>query len=318
MRAVLVNSFGTPEVMQVGEVEGRQPGTDEVLVKIAAAGVNPVDTYIRAGVYPVLPQTPYVPGFDAAGTIEAVGAEVRGVETGSRVWLSGSLTGTYAEYALCRPEQVHPLPDAVSFAQGAAVAIPAGAAWRALFIRGGAQPAEKVLVHGASGAAGLAAVQLASAAGLEVYGTAGSTDGERLVKEAGAVEVFNHHAEGYADQLAEQTGGVDLIVEMLANVNLERDLLLLAPRGRVVIVGNRGRIEIDPRLTMGKETEIRGMSLFAATEEEHLRTHAALGAALESGVLTPRVSLELPLEQAAKAHHAVLETHTLGKIVLLP
>ncbi|PNU21306.1 NADPH:quinone reductase [Geothermobacter hydrogeniphilus] len=318
MRAVLVNSFGEPETMRIGEVETRQPQAGEILVKIAAAGVNPVDTYIRAGGYPVLPQPPYVPGFDAAGIIESVGDDVKGWEPGSRVWLSGSLTGTYAEFTLCRPDQLHPLPDAVSFAQGAAVAIPAGAAWRALFIRGGARPAEKVLIHGASGAAGLAAVQLAKAAGLRVYGTAGSPEGEDLVRQAGAAAVFNHHAEGYADRLAETTGGVDLIIEMLANVNLERDLLLLAPRGRVVIVGSRGHIEIDPRLTMGKETEIRGMSLFAASEEEHHRTHAALDAALESGVLMPRVSRELPLDQAARAHHEVLETHTLGKIVLIP
>jgi len=318
MRAVLVNRFGEPETMQVGEVEARQPRAGEILVQVAAAGVNPVDTYIRAGVYPVLPQTPYVPGFDAAGTVTALGEDVTGPEPGSRVWLSGSLTGSYAEYCLCRPDQVHPLPDEVSFAQGAAVAIPAGAAWRALFIRGAAKAAEKVLIHGASGAAGLAAVQLAKAAGLQVYGTAGSSAGETLVLEAGAEAVFNHHAEGYADRLAEMTGGIDLIIEMLANVNLERDLLLLAPRGRVVIVGSRGRIEFEPRLTMGKETEIRGMSLFAASDEEHQRTHAALDAALASGILKPRISRELPLDEAARAHHEVLETHTLGKIVLLP
>lgn len=318
MRAVLVNNFGEPETMQVGEVEARQPRAGEILVKIEAAGVNPVDTYIRAGVYPVLPQTPYVPGFDAAGTVIALGEGISGPAIGSRVWLSGTLTGAYAESALCHPEQVHPLPEAISFAQGAAVAIPAGAAWRALFIRGAAQPAEKVLIHGASGSAGLAAVQLAKAAGLTVFGTAGSSAGEKLALEAGAEAVFNHHSEGYADRLAETSRGVNLIIEMLANVNLERDLLLLAPRGRVVIVGSRGRIEFDPRLTMGKETEIRGMSLFAASDEEHRRTHAALDAALFSGVLKPRINRELPLDEAARAHHEVLETHTLGKIVLIP
>ncbi|TYO98265.1 NADPH2:quinone reductase [Geothermobacter ehrlichii] len=318
MRAILVKQFGEPEVMQTGEVASRPPGRGELLVRIAAAGVNPVDTYIRAGTYPVLPKLPYIPGFDAAGCIEQVGEGVDGFRAGQRVWLSGALTGTYAEYALCRPDQVHPLPDHIGFEQGAAIGIPAGAAWRALFIRGGARPAEKVLVHGASGAVGQTAVQLAAAAGLRVFGTAGTEAGRELVRAAGAEAVFDHGAADYADRLAETTGDVDLIIEMLANVNLKRDLMLLAPRGRVVIVGSRGRIELDPRLTMGKETEIRGMSLFAASDEERRQTNAALAAALDSRVLQPRISRQFPLDEAAAAHHAVLETHTLGKIVLKP
>ncbi|GAB4175134.1 MAG: NADPH:quinone oxidoreductase family protein [Geothermobacteraceae bacterium] len=318
MRAILVHEFGAPEVMEIGEVAERQPKEGEILVRIEAAGVNPVDTYIRSGTYPVLPELPYVPGFDGAGTIEAIGDGVSGFAVGQRVWLSRAMTGTYAEYALCTADQVHPLPDGCSFEQGAAVAVPAGAAWRALFLRGGAMPAERVLVHGASGAAGLAAVQLARAAGLKVYGTAGSDEGRELVRQAGAEAVFDHNAEGYEKGILETSGGLDLVIEMLANVNLERDLQLLAPKGRVVIVGSRGRIEIDPRLTMGKETDIRGISLFAATAEEQRQTHAALTAALASGVLVPRISRVLPLSQAARAHHEVMETHTLGKIVLKP
>ncbi len=318
MRAILVERFGEPEVLQPGEVAIRPPEKGEILVRIRAAGINPVDTYIRAGTYPVLPRLPYVPGFDAAGCIEQIGDGVTGFHVGQRVWLSGALTGTYAEHALCRPDQLQPLPDQLGFEQGAAVGIPAGAAWRALFIRGNAKPGEKILVHGASGAAGQATVQLAAAAGLRVFGTAGSREGCELVRAAGAEAAFVHGEEGYADRLAEASGGLDLIVEMLANVNLERDLMLLAPRGRVIIVGSRGRIAIDPRLTMGKETEIRGMSLFAATDGERHQTHAALTAALARGILRPRVSRRFPLEEAAAAHQAVQASGNLGKIVLTP
>ncbi len=312
MQAIQVSKFGDPEVLQVTELAKPSPAAEQLVVKIHASGVNPVDTYIRAGVYPVQPELPWTPGFDGAGVVESVGDDVTEVVPGQRVWVTGSLTGTAAEYALCLPEQVHPLPDKVGFAAGAALGIPAAAAWRALFIRGCATPGETVLIHGASGAAGQAAVQLARAAGLHVIGTAGNEAGRQVVMAAGAHAVYEH-----ADpQLAAE--GISLIIEMLADKNLETDLQLLSPGGRVVIVGNRGRVEIDPRLTMGKESEIRGMSLFAATDQEKEVTWAALGAALETGVLAPRIAVTFPLTRAALAHQQVMQNLNHGKIILQP
>jgi NADPH2:quinone reductase len=177
-----------------------------------------------------------------------------------------------------------------------------------------------VLVHGASGGVGIAAVQLARAAGILVIGTAGSDKGRNLVLAQGAHMVLNHREPGYLDALRDLTcgRGVDVILEMLANVNLDQDLLALAGGGRVVVVGSRGRVEIDPRYAMAREAAVLGMVLFNASDAERRSMHAALVAGLENGTLRPVVSSELPLADAAAAHHAVMEASTFGKIVLVP
>src|SRR6266567_358576 len=239
MKAIRVHEFGGPEVMRLEEVSDPRPGPGQVLVKVHAAGVNPVDSYIRSGTYAVKPPLPYTPGMDAAGVVVEVGPDVKGLKAGDRVYTAGTLSGAYAELALCAASQVHPLPARVNFVQGAGVSIPYGAAYRALFQRARAVPAETVLVHGASGGVGIAAVQMARAAGLTVIGTAGTEQGEKLVLAEGAHHVLNHHASGYLDKLPELTcgQGVDIILEMLANVNLGHDLQVLATGGRVVLIG---------------------------------------------------------------------------------
>jgi NADPH2:quinone reductase len=318
MRAIVVGRFGGPEVMRIEEVADPVPGEGQVLVRLHAAGVNPVDTYIRSGQYAQQAHLPYTPGIDGAGVVESVGPGVRHRKVGDRVYIAWSLSGTYAEKVLCTEFQTHPLPDGISFGQGAAIGVPYGAAYRALFQKAAALPGETLLVHGASGGVGIAAVQLARAAGLRVIGSAGSDQGRELVLQAGAHAVLDHHQ---ADHLA-QTGkltcgaGVDVILEMLANVNLGDDLTALAKGGRVVVVGSRGRVEIDPRDAMGREAVIIGMTLFSATERELKSMHAAFAAGLENGTLRPVVSRELPLADAAIAHREVIETSTLGKIVL--
>lgn len=320
MKAIRVQTFGPPEVMTLEEVPDLLPGPGEVVVRLAAVGVNPVDTYIRSGLYrPDLP-LPYTPGIDGAGVITAVGDGVQHRTVGQRVYVAWCLSGTYAEQVLCREFQTHPLPEGIGFPQGAAIGVPYGAAYRALFQRARAIPGETVLVHGASGGVGIAAVQLARAAGLTVIGTAGSKEGMALVLAQGARHVLNHRTEGYLERLAELTcgQGVDVILEMLANVNLDRDLLQLARGGRVVVIGSRGRVEIDPRYTMAREASILGMTLYNATERELVSMHAAFEAGLANGTLRPVVSRELPLAEAATAHHAVIEASTFGKIVLVP
>lgn len=320
MKAIRVEQFGAPAVMQLTDVPAPRAGAGEVLVRLRAIGVNPVETYVRSGSSARKPPLPYTPGTDGAGIVEAIGENVTAFQPGDRVYTSDSRSGTYAELALCEAAAVHPLPEKISFAQGAALGIPYATAWRALAQRAVAIPGEIVLVHGASGGVGTAAVQIARAHGLRVLGTAGSERGRRHVLEQGAHAVFDHRAPDYLEQIRHATNGrgVDVILEMLSNVNLAHDLTLLAPRGRVIVIGSRGKIEIDPRGTMVREADIRGMLLFNATAAELAAVHAALIAGLESGVLRPIVGREMPLGEAPAAHRAVMESDAFGKIVLVP
>jgi NADPH2:quinone reductase len=257
---------------------------------------------------------------DAAGTVVAVGESVENLEVGERVYIGGTLRGAYAEQALCDAAQVHPLPARVSFAQGAGINVPYATAYRALYQRAQGRPGETVLVHGASGGVGTAAVQMARAGGLQVIGTAGTEKGRKLVLEQGANHVVDHRQEGYTEEIMALTKGrgVDVILEMLANVNLAKDLTLLAVRGRVVVIGNRGSIEINPRAAMQRDLSILGLTLLNATKEELVGIHAALVAGLEYGTLNPIVGREMPLAEAPLAHRLVLEPGAYGKIVLVP
>jgi len=318
MKAIRVHEFGGPDCMRLEEVPDPLAGSDQVLVRVHAAGINPVDTYIRSGIHAVRPKLPYTPGMDAAGVVEAVGMNVTGLGVGDRVYTAGTLSGAYAELALCEAAQVHRLPPSVTFAQGAAVNVPYATAYRGLFGRARAMPGETLLVHGASGGVGIAAVQLARSHGLFVIGTGGSEEGRRLVTEQGAHQVFDHHAEGYLDEIVKLTEGrgVDVILEMLANVNLGHDLKALARGGRVVVIGNRGTVEINPRDAMSRDASILAMTLMNAQGAELASIHAALVAGLENGTLRPVIGQEMPLAEAARAHEAVMQPGAYGKIVL--
>jgi NADPH2:quinone reductase len=320
MKAIRVEKFGGPEVMVLEEMAEPKPTGAQVVVRIRAAGVNPVETYIRAGVYARKPALPYTPGTDGAGTVEMLGPEARRFKVGERVYLAGSLSGTYAELALCDEASLFALPARVTFAQGAAMHVPYATAYRALFQRAHAVGGETLLVHGASGGVGIAAVQLARAAGLRVIGTVGSERGRALVLAEGAHVVLDHSATGHFEEALAATGGrgFDLILEMLANVNLGRDLGILAPHGRVSVVGSRGNAEIMPRDLMGRDGAIFAMSLWNATAEELYSIHSALVAGLETGALRPVIGKEIPLAEAARAHTELLAPGAYGKIVLVP
>jgi NADPH:quinone reductase len=320
MKAIQVHQFGGPEVLALAEIPTPKPGSGEVLVHVRAAGVNPYDTYMRAGTYAVKPPLPYTPGSDAAGTIEAVGSGVTKVKPGDRVYTATTITGAYAEYALARESQVYLLPEKVSFAQGAGLWVPYGTAYTALHHHAHARAGETLLVHGASGGVGTAAVQFARAEGLTVIGTAGTQRGLELVKKEGAHHVFDHTKAGYAEEIQKVTGGkgVNVVLEMLANVNLATDLKLLAQHGRVIVIGNRGEITINPRELMLRRAMVRGFTLWAATEAESAEIHAAIAAGLENGTLRPVVGKEIPLKDAPKAHQEVLAPGAFGKIALIP
>ena len=320
MKAIQVHHFGGPEVLALGEIPVPKPGPGEVLVRVRAAGVNPYDTYMRNGTYAVKPPLPYTPGSDAAGTVEAVGPGVTKVKPGVRVYTAKTLTGAYAEYALALESQVYPLPEKISFAQGAGLWVPYGTAYTALHHHAHARAGEILLVHGASGGVGTAAVQFARAQGLTVIGTAGTQRGLELVKKEGAHHVFDHCKAGYAEEILNVTGGkgVDVVTEMLANVNLATDLKLLSLYGRVIVIGNRGEITINPRELMARRALVRGFTLWAATEAESVEIHSAIAAGLENGTLRPIVGKELPLKDAPQAHQDVLRPGAFGKIVLVP
>jgi NADPH:quinone reductase len=318
MKAIRVHEFGGPDVLKLEEVPTPKPTAGQVLVRIHAAGVNPYETYMRAGTYPLKPPLPYTPGSDGAGVVEAVGDGVKNVRPNDRVYTGRTISGSYAEYALALEEQVHPLPTKVDFKQGAGLWVPYGTAYHALYHSAKAHASETVLVHGASGGVGIAAVQIARAMGLTVFGTAGTAKGVEIAKREGANKVFDHRQAGYQDEILQGTGnrGVDIILEMLANVNLSNDTKLLATNGRVIVIGSRGEVTINPRELMGRRASIRGFTLWGITPTEEADIHAGIFAGLESGTLRPVVGKELPLADAARAHKQILEPGSAGKIVL--
>jgi NADPH2:quinone reductase len=325
MKSIRVHEYGGPAVMKLEDAPDPKAGPGEVVVRVRAAGVNPVDAYIHTGSYARKPALPYTPGQDGAGEVDAVGAGVTAFKPGDRVYICGvgntvAGVGTYAEKTVCSSSHLHPLPARVSFAQGAALGVPYYTAYRALFQRAAARPGETVLVHGATGGVGIAVVELAHARGLRVIGTGGTDPGLAAAREHGADVVVNHRQPGYADAIAAAAGasGINLIVEMAAHVNLDRDLGLLAKHGRVVVVGNRGKTEIDARQAMSRDAAILGMTLFNVTDVEFAEIHAALIEGLANGTLNPVIGREIPLAEAPRAHQTVMEPGALGKIVLVP
>lgn len=322
MKAIVVEQFGGPEVLQVHERPVPQPEAGEVRVRLAAVGVNPVETYIRSGSYGQVPELPYVPGNDGAGVIDAVGEGVDDLRVGQRVFVAATRakrnTGTYAQYVVCDAAAVGRLPEAVSFEQGAGIGTPGLAAGDALFVRARVRPGETVLVHGASGGVGTLAVQLANRIGCVVYGTAGDEDGRALVERLGATRSFDHHADGYLDEILDATGGrgVDVVLDMAAHANLMKDVRVAATRGRIVVVGSRGSLDFDPRGLMSSDLDVRGMNVNNLLPDELNLVMHALEAALAGG-MNVVVAQTFPLEEAADAHRAVAERGKDGKVVLV-
>ncbi|MEH7094437.1 NADPH:quinone reductase [Neobacillus vireti] len=323
MKAIQVTEFGGPEKLVFTDVEEVVAGKGEVFVRLYAAGVNPSDTYTLTGTYAFsVPQLPYTPGLDGAGIVEAVGEEVTNVRVGDRVFIAslmgGKSTGTFAQKVVCDAASVHPLPDQVSFEQGAALGVPALTAYRALFQRACLKPGQTVLIHGASGGVGLQAVQMAKAHGATVIGTASKPEGKKMVQQAGADLVIDHVTEATTEEVRAlmDGNGPNVIIEFLANKNLETDLKLIAPFGKIVIIGNRGSIEINPRLAMQKECDILATALWNAPKEEYEQSiHGVIGM-LTSGALRPVIGTTMPLQQASQGFEQLEKGIGNGKLVL--
>jgi NADPH2:quinone reductase len=324
VKAIRAHSFGSPEVLQLESVDDPVPGSGEVVVEVRAAGVNPADTYMRSGTYAIRPELPYTPGGDAGGVICAIGPDVAQHKVGDRVFvgaaLSFDLTGCYAEQVKRKASEVLPLADGISFAQAATFGVSYPTAHYALFERGGAKAGETVFIHGASGSVGSSAIQLAKRAGLRVVGSAGTTRGLELVRAEGVDHAVNHSEAGYMDDVRRFTdgNGPELILEMLANVNLAADMDLVAKYGRIIVIGNRGEIRVNPRVAMMKELDIRGIALWNATAAQMKPIIRDILAGVADGSLRPVVGREMRLSEAAAAHLAVLEHGIGGKIVLIP
>jgi NADPH:quinone reductase len=328
---IVCTEFGSPDVMKYVESHEIRDeiSDDEIVVNVRAAGVNPSDTYVRLGDKgpykgnkKLIPELPYTPGKDGAGVVEKVGSSVTEFKKGDRIYISGSATGTYAEYAICNVNNVYPLPSNVSFAQGACVGVPCATAHRALHCRGELKKGESVFIHGASGAVGLAAIQLAVRAGARVVGSAGTKEGMDAVRDAGAHGVVNHREDGYLEKALASGGEFDLVLEMAADVNLISDLTVLASNGgRIAIVGSKAQeIGLNPRLTMPKELDIRGVFLGNSTKDELLESHADIYNALHSGELSPVVATEIPLKDARLSHAEVMTPQSggsAGNVVLV-
>jgi NADPH:quinone reductase len=319
VKAILVHQFGEPDVLKLESVPDPKPDAGQVLIRVKAAGVNPVETYIRAGRYGPR-QFPFTPGNDAAGIIEAVGQGVVDFKVGDRVFTDKTITGSYAELTLVEAKYVHPLPTKMTFQHGAATGVPGGTAFRALFQRGRGIAGEIVLIHGATGGVGTCAIQLARAAGMTIIATAGDEDGWKYVLAQGAHHATDHKITERPEELAKLTNGngPDLILESNADKNLAADMNVIARGGRIVVFGSHGKTEIEPRQAMAKESDILGLMLFGTTDKEHRQMYSAIVAGMEAGTFHPVIGLELPLTEAHKAHQAIAVGHIRGKIVLIP
>lgn len=317
MKAIRVHEFGGPEKLVLEEVPDPTAGPGEVLVDVHAAGVNPFETMMRAGTYAIKAQLPWTPGVDGAGTVAAVGTGVTAFKPGDRVYIAGSRTGTYAQRSVSSVAQLRHLPAHVSFAQGAAVGVPYATAYRAVVHKTKGRKGETILIHGASGGTGLAAVQVAKSIGMTVIGTASTDKGRELVLANGAAHALPHSAKG---EVMKITGGkgVNVIVEMLANRNLATDLSMIAFQGRIVIIGSRGNIEINPRDFMVNEAELSGFTLWKIPEADLAVIHDAIVEGLATGAFKPVIDEEIPLAEAQRSHEAILAPGTFGKIVLKP
>ncbi len=316
MKRIVVSQYGGPEKLVLQDSPAQKPDPGQVLVHLQAAGVNPVDGYRRAGSHGYNPPLPFTPGFEGAGVVADLGDGVTGLEVGQSVYVGWSVTGTYGQWCLAASHRVFPLPSGLSMEQAAGLFVPYFTAYRALVHRGQFRKGDKILIHGASGSVGLAAIQWCVFLGLVPWGTAGSSHGVQRVLNAGAVGCEDHGETDYLNKLKEQSGGFDGILEMNAHLNLDKDLDVLTVGGRVVVIGSKGEVSLNPRKTMGIEADIRGMVLMKADEGELEETHLALVQGVSRGVIRPWVGKVLPIKQAPQAHELMDRSPSEGKIIL--
>ncbi len=341
MRAGIFHEKGGPEVLRVEEVPRPEPVADEVLVRVAACGLNHLDLWIRRGL-PIDTTMPHIGGSDVAGTVHEVGTAVDGFAPGDRVVANPSLwcgrcafclrgeqslcdsfrilgehtDGGFAEFVAVRARNLHHLPDHISFETAAALPISYQTAWRALVSRARLRPGEDVLVLGASGGTAVAAIQIARLMGARVFAVTSGAEKVERVRALGAVQVFDREREDFSRAVFEATGrrGVDVVVENVGEATWKRSVRALAKGGRLVTygatTGHRG--ETDLRLLFWKQLQLIGTTMANAAEFE------AMLAAAVRGDLAPVIDTVLPLDSLEEAHRRLESGDQFGKVVVRP
>ena len=324
MKAVRLHEYGGPEVLVYEDVDRPAPAADQVLVRVAAASVNPIDVAVRENRFPTPKQPPKIIGADGAGVVEAVGADVTDVAVGAEVYFSGlgiGSDGSYAEYVLLAPAQAVPKPADLSFVEAAAMGMVFPTAYYALVIRGRLAAGETVLVQGGAGGVGSAAVQIAKALGARVLTTVGNEVAAALVTSLGADAAIDRHKEDVRAAVQRLTDGhgVDLVHELVASENLAADVGLIAKGGRIVITGQGTGTETGLPIgaAIGLNATILFMSLNNAGRAGVAEIMAHIAELAQQGKIKPVVSATLPLAEARRAHELLAGEHC-GKIVLVP
>jgi len=331
MNAAYIEETGAAEVIRFGELPTPVPRDGEVLVKVEAAALNPVDCYIRAGIVAMPLPKPFIPGCDLAGTVSAIGPNVTRFRVGDRVWGSNQgllgRQGTFAEFCCPAEDWLYPLPPSVRAEEAAALALVGITAHLGLFWRTNLQAGETVFVNGGTGGVGMAVIQMSKATGAKVIATVGSAEKAELAREFGADTVVNYKTDDVSAAVKAATGGrgVDVWFETLPPTDLERTIDLMAPRGRIVVMAGRQAKPVFPNGAF----YVRGLSLFgfvmfAMTPPEQRVCADAMNRWMAEGKLKALIGRVLPLSQSAAAHR-LQEENTLGKagtlsgkIVLVP
>ena len=342
MRAVVITRHGEPEVLRVEQRPDPPVGPGEVRVAVRAAGINFADLMARAGVYPDAPSPPCVVGYEVAGEVESVAPGVESQAVGDRV-IAGTRFGGYAELVSVPEDQVIPLPDSLSFEQGAAFPVNYGTAYAALVIMGGLKQGERLLIHAAAGGVGIAATQLARQIGAEVFGTASASKHE-AIRAQGVDHPIDYRNADFAAEAMRITGGIglDLIIDAVGPSSFRKDYAILRPGGRLVMFGLsevqtgekrdlpavlRGLVRM-PLATMpwwrslsvmNENKGVFGLNMLKWWDDEGLdRVLEPLSAGLEAGDYEPVVAEVFPFERAADAHRFIGERRNVGKVVLTP
>lgn len=318
MKAAFIQQTGPPENIQYGDLTQPTPQGKQVLVKVAAVAVNPIDTYLRSGAIAMQLPMPFIIGCDLAGVVEAVGPEANRFQPGDRVWGSNQgllgRQGTFAEYAAVDEDWLYATPEGVSDEDAAAIALVGITAHLGLFRDGKLKPGETVFINGGSGGVGSTVLQMAKAVGARVIVTAGSPAKLESCRKLGADVAINYKEDDVAAKIKEAApDGVNLWWETTRDPNFDLVVSSLAPRGRMILMAGR---EARPAFPVGpfyvKGCSLHGFAMFNATADEQQTCGAEIGRWLAEGKLKPHIDRVLPLAQAAQAHR-LQEENTLGK-----
>lgn len=323
MTAIAIKEPGGPDMLAAAEIGRPEPGPGEILIEVAAAGINRPDVFQRLGLYPPPPGAPETPGLEVAGTVVALGDGAARWKPGDKVCaLVGG--GGYAQYCVAHASHALPVPSGFSMAEAAALPETFFTVWTNVFERGALQAGEVLLVHGGSSGIGTTAIQLGAAFGARVFATAGSAEKCAVCEELGAEKAINYRTEDFVDEMAARTeaNGADVILDMVGGDYIERNMACAAMGGRIVWIAFLGGsvAEVNFMPVMLKRLTLTGSTLRARAVEEK----AAIARALEEkvwplldrGAVRPRIDTAFPLAEAAKAHALMESSSHIGKIVL--